>query len=395
LQLAPAFQLLGKAHAQQGDKPQAIAAYKRATQLYLELADKANARLCLDQIESLQPARSTNPTAIAARQTSVLPVTMPDFLQKIRQQVEQGRQLDALTDLNWLLHLEPNHVEALCLLGTIHAQSGATQAAMQAIARARNINPTSRDVQLQCGIIRSLLGDAHGAIADFTQLIHQNNRDAQGHFQRAQSYAQIGAWENAFKDYSNAIGITPQNAAAYFGRAAVQRAMDDLEASIDDYQQAASCWFNRGDFDKHQKALALVKQLRETLQSQKAATAAAAIIRVPIKYRLGGIPIIEAVFNGQYTFDVMLDTGASRTLISQKMAYILKIQPTGHHWGRVANGQEFEFESGWVQSLAVGAAVVQNLQVMIADQDVEALLGQDFLGSYHIRLLTDVIEFHR
>lgn len=394
---AAAFQLLGKAYAQQAKFAEAIAAYKQAAQRHLDRADKENTRLCLDQIQALQRLEAQQRSSLIAlptpRQFSFDPVSIPDFLQKVRSKIEQGNYQDAQFDLIWLLNLEPNQIEALCLLAQVQAKRGDATAAIATITKAQKLDLQNVEIKVQRAIVRSLIGDSAGSIADFTTLIRADLSNAELYLQRAQAHGRSGDWENAFKDYSNAIGIAPQNPAAYFARAAVQQEMGELDGSIADYQQAASIWFDRGDAENHQQALAQVNSLRDTQKAKEAAEAA--IIRVPIKYRIGGIPVIEAVFNGQHKFDVVLDTGAGRSLISQKMAYALNIAPTGRTWGRLADGRSVEFDSGWVRSIEVGKAIAKDLEVAIVPADVEALLGQDFLSGYHVRLLPNEVEFYR
>ena len=45
------------------------------------------------------------------------------------------------------------------------------------------------------------------------------------------------------------------------------------------------------------------------------------VFRVPIKRRSGKTPVIDVTFNGNQVFEMILDTGASGTLITQQMAY--------------------------------------------------------------------------
>ena len=394
---AAAFQLLGKAYAQQAKFADAIAAYKQAAQSHLDRADKENARLCLDQIQALQALESEKRSSLIAlpapRQFTFDPVSTADFLQKVRSKIEQGNYQEAQFDLTWLLNLEPNQIEALCLLGQVQAKRGNATAAIATITKAQKLDPQNAAIKVQRAIVRSLIGDATGAIADFTTLIREDTSNAELYLQRAQAHGRTGDWENAFKDYSNAIGIAPENPAAYFARASVQQEMGELEGSIADYQQAASIWFDRGDAENHQKAIAQANSLRDTKKAKDAVEAA--IIRVPIKYRIGGFPVVEAVFNGQYPFDVAIDPGAGRSIITQKMAYALNITPTGRAWGRLSDGRSIELESGLVRSIDVGGAIAQNLEVMIAPSEVEAMLGQDFLNGYRVRLLPNEVEFYR
>ena len=53
------------------------------------------------------------------------------------------------------------------------------------------------------------------------------------------------------------------------------------------------------------------------------------LYQVPIKRRLEGIPIIDVTFNDQQTFEMMVDTGASSTVLTVEMAEALDLVPEG------------------------------------------------------------------
>jgi aspartyl protease family protein len=119
------------------------------------------------------------------------------------------------------------------------------------------------------------------------------------------------------------------------------------------------------------------------------------VFRVPIVRRSGKVPIIEVKFNGSQTFEMMLDTGASGTLITQSMANALKIKPTGTVRAQIADGSEVKFLTGMVRSIGVSRAVVNNVEVAIAPKGEIGLLGHDFFGNYDLKILENAIEFHR
>ena len=211
---------------------------------------------------------------------------------------------------------------------------------------------------------------------------------------RGHGYFLVGNWDNAFKDYSNAIAMCDRDAEAFASRAKVQQALGNLEEAVADFQQAAALWLNQGNWKAHQQAIDQAKLIKPQADAKKAAESS--IIRVPIKYRFGGVPVVEVIFNNDYPliFDMLLDTGASMTLITQRMADALKIVPSGSCQGGVADGSFVIFNLGWVKSVAVQTAVVYNIQVAIAPRSNEGLLGQDFLARYNVRILENEVEFH-
>jgi aspartyl protease family protein len=61
----------------------------------------------------------------------------------------------------------------------------------------------------------------------------------------------------------------------------------------------------------------------------------------------------------------------------------------------IADGSLVQFLTGQVKSIAVGGAIVNNVEVAIAPKAGIGLLGHDFFDSYDVRILQKVVEFHR
>ncbi|MEG4030151.1 MULTISPECIES: retropepsin-like aspartic protease [unclassified Microcoleus] len=118
------------------------------------------------------------------------------------------------------------------------------------------------------------------------------------------------------------------------------------------------------------------------------------VFQAKIKRRAGGTPVIDVVFNGNKTFEMILDTGASGTLISQQMATALGVRPVRTIRAGIADGSVVEFPIGVVRSIRVGGAVIQNVEVAIAKQMPIGLLGHDFFGNYDVKIKKDVVEFY-
>jgi predicted aspartyl protease len=114
----------------------------------------------------------------------------------------------------------------------------------------------------------------------------------------------------------------------------------------------------------------------------------------PIKRRMGGTPIVEVTFNNQRQFEMIVDTGASGTVITQKMANALGIVPVGTAKANTASARAVEFPIGYVDSMALGGVMVNRVAVAIAGAELETgLLGHDFFGNYDVTIRRDVVEF--
>ena len=112
--------------------------------------------------------------------------------------------------------------------------------------------------------------------------------------------------------------------------------------------------------------------------------------RVPIQGRSGGIPIIAVTLNGEHTFPMLVDTGASITTITPKMARLIGFSPQGKERVTFANGQVKEVPTGTISSINVGDAQLNDFTVVVADVP---LLGQNFFSEYNVTVGKDFIVF--
>ncbi|MBF2066761.1 MAG: retroviral-like aspartic protease family protein [Calothrix sp. C42_A2020_038] len=118
------------------------------------------------------------------------------------------------------------------------------------------------------------------------------------------------------------------------------------------------------------------------------------VITVPIKRRIGGTPVIEVKFNSNQFFEMIVDTGASGTVITPKMAEALSVIPVGKAKANTASSKAVTFPIGYVNSMEVGEVKVSQIPVAIAGEELETgLLGHDFFGNYDITIKRDIVEF--
>ena len=99
--------------------------------------------------------------------------------------------------------------------------------------------------------------------------------------------------------------------------------------------------------------------------------------------------IVTVTLNQTITGNLMLDTGATHTVISQRLAGILSLRPVGRSTVQTVGGV-ITVTISRLRSLKVGAAEVSDLPVVIhdfsRDPRIDGLLGMDFLGRYRFGL---------
>jgi predicted aspartyl protease len=109
---------------------------------------------------------------------------------------------------------------------------------------------------------------------------------------------------------------------------------------------------------------------------------------IPVKVS-GSKVIVSVNFNNRIAANLLLDTGASRTMISSRIAKILRLQSLGSGTGYGIGGV-VTVSTARVESVKLGKMEMQNLPVMIhdfsRDPSYEGLLGFDFLSHFHMSL---------
>ena len=114
---------------------------------------------------------------------------------------------------------------------------------------------------------------------------------------------------------------------------------------------------------------------------------------IPIKHRRSGIPVIDVRFDDKYTFEMMLDTGASDVVITQGMAKRLRVNHTDTILVSTPSSNSFKMSAGYIRSLSVGKLTQKNTYVITSPTMDMGLLGQSFFSRYDITIKRDVIEF--
>jgi clan AA aspartic protease (TIGR02281 family) len=117
------------------------------------------------------------------------------------------------------------------------------------------------------------------------------------------------------------------------------------------------------------------------------------VIRIKIKKRYASTPVVDVSFNGK-SFEMIFDTGASSTLITQSMADALSIQPMGYREVVIADGSTLKLPVTAIKKVSAGGLTSRNLQVTVADKADIGLLGHDFFGNYDIKIKRNEIELH-
>lgn len=107
---------------------------------------------------------------------------------------------------------------------------------------------------------------------------------------------------------------------------------------------------------------------------------------IPVTLSSGAV-IVPVTFNGSVTANLLLDTGASMTMISRRLAIHLALPAIAS--GLFSGiGGTIHAQVSRVDSIKVGDAEVSGMPIGIHDisrfQRFDGLLGMDFLGRFHV-----------
>ena len=108
---------------------------------------------------------------------------------------------------------------------------------------AQQPKPTEEELSAEDLFRRALdkhlkLGDAQGALRDYTQVIDLTPLNTAAYINRGLVHLHLGDAEAAILDCTQALRLNPQNAAAYYTRGLAHAAREDIPAALNDYDAA-------------------------------------------------------------------------------------------------------------------------------------------------------------
>lgn len=212
--------------------------------------------------------------------------------------------------------------------------------------------------------------------------------------QRAQSQDD---WRLAINRWQQAIALlqaVPQASANY---AQAQTKITEYQQNLSYAEQQASrpvAASSDGVVVVMPQAEPSTSSLGTATQPSPAPVSSATVFRAPIVSRAGGTPVVNVTFNGRQSFPMIVDTGASGTVITPAMANALGVVRVGETTVSTASARNVSFGLGYVNSMEAGGAIANNVLVAVSTPELDlGLLGHDFFGNYDVVLGQDYVEF--
>jgi len=180
---------------------------------------------------------------------------------------QQGKLADAARIYSEVLQQQPNHFDALHLLGVIAVQTKKTELAVELIAKAVRLNANVAAAHSNLGIALLHLKRPAEALASYDAAIALKPDFAEAHYNRGIALRDLQRLGEALASYDTAIALKPDNADAHYNRGNALRDLKRPEDALASYDKAialkpshADAFNNRGaallDLKRPEAALA-------------------------------------------------------------------------------------------------------------------------------------------
>lgn len=134
-----------------------------------------------------------------------------DAVQAARRALEEGRVAEARRMAEEIIAADPNNADAHLIAAYVHADGGDYEAALESCHRALAINPLLPSARYILGIIYQRQGDVVRAISEFKKTVYIDGGFALAHLNLANIYKSQHKWDQACKEYENALKALYRN----------------------------------------------------------------------------------------------------------------------------------------------------------------------------------------
>jgi tetratricopeptide (TPR) repeat protein len=136
---------------------------------------------------------------------------------------QNNRLLEAEKRYRRILQVEPNHTEALHLLGVISYQEGHYQQAVELISKAIGNTSNNPIFHNNLGLALEALNQTAASGQSYDKALQIEPRYADAHNNLGNTFKDSGQYEKALDNYGHAIRLKPGFAEAHFNCAMVHR----------------------------------------------------------------------------------------------------------------------------------------------------------------------------
>jgi tetratricopeptide (TPR) repeat protein len=226
--------------------PHHLKAYQRSGLARFQICDREGA------IEDFSQAIRINPNDSFA------------YINRAYARSQLGDNQGAIEDYTQAIKLNPNsHNLNFYNLHNGNHKNNLTnnQELFQALIQMEEITPDSTEAYKKRANSRYEIGDYEGAISDYTEALKTDTYDTESYFNRANARYEIGDKKGAIEDFSQIIKININDADAYFYRGKFRCELGDKQGAIEDLKKAVDSYHKQGNITEYRKTRELILDL--------------------------------------------------------------------------------------------------------------------------------------
>ena len=144
----------------------------------------------------------------------------------------------ALTDINHLLHREPQSASLHFEKGTICLRSGDTICAENAYTKATEYDSQNPANWSALGLVQLIQEKEDDALQALSRSIDCGSKWAGDYINRGIIYYRKHNYRGALADYDKAVSLSPRDAQCYYNRGVLRQELGDYNRALEDFTQA-------------------------------------------------------------------------------------------------------------------------------------------------------------
>jgi tetratricopeptide (TPR) repeat protein len=164
-------------------------------------------------------------------------MTQSNF-QLAQEHFQAGRSVEAEKLYRQIIAGNPNHADALHMLGILEYQRGQLQTAIEWITRAVAVEPKRADIRANLGVVLAAAGKLPEAIAEYRRAVELKPDYPEAHNNLGAALAGLQRWDEAISAYQRAIALRPNYAQAHSNLGAAMQGAGRPEQAVLAYRRA-------------------------------------------------------------------------------------------------------------------------------------------------------------
>lgn len=345
-------------------------------------------------------AASPGATAPARAQTAPSP---EQLFATASQYFKMGRIVEAGTLCRQILLLQPQHADALNLLGLVEYRSGRHEGAVDLMTQAIQTAPGNAFFHNNLGNILQEMRRFDQAAEHFSRAIELRPEVADFRYNLANTLQKQGAMEAACEHYRQALALKPDYIKAHNNLGLCLRTMELPEQAAEAFRQAmkvapsdAEAWFNMGNLLREQERLdEAVPYLEQALKLDPRHANAHFILSVCL---LGGKNLVRGWEEYAWRFELKESAGPTEKRPFPQLSWKGEdlAEKTLLVWGEQGLGDELMFASVLPDAIRAARHVVIECEPRLTELLARSFPASEVVGRTHPphpRLLQGDIDY--